>query len=1073
MAAADVDNTGKSLVARLVPRRKRWRVSAGVGVFLVVGLGAIWTQREKIAADIVFEQLEAAGLDATYDIESVAPDRQILANVVVGDPRRPDLTIERVVVHLRYRLGTPAIGRVEVIRPRLYGSYRGGALSFGSLDPLIFSESDEPPGLPDLDLRLVDGRALLETDFGPVGVKAEGEGELDDGFAGIIAATAPSLSGAGCTAGGATLFGRVTTSAGAPRFAGPVRVGRLACPAAGVMLADAALQVDANGSPRLDGFDGRARITTGALTAPGGGANSLSGTLRAATSSGGVNATYSLAGRGVIVPQARFAVVTAEGALRARDSFARIELDTRVRGNGLRAGDAIDRALANGIFATDQTLLAPLLRQARQALAREERGSSMIADLSLRRTVSGIGLVVPSASVRGGSGATLLSLSRFQMSSAGGRRPRLEGNLVTGGAGMPQIAGRMERQPGGTMVLRLRMQEYVAGGASLAVPNLDVAQARDGSLGFSGEVIASGPLPGGSTRGLRLPLSGRWASDGALSLWRRCTEARFDRLAIATLEIDSRRLTLCPPPGSAIVRSDGAGVQIAAGAPSLNIAGRLAGTPVRIASGPIGFAFPGVLRARNLDVSLGPLATASRFLIRDLGAQLGGSDIAGTFADADVSLAAVPLDLTEASGRWRYAGNALTLTDGAFRLRDRAKPDRFEPLAARGATLALEGNVIRALATLRHPASDRAVTDVAIVHALSSGVGHADLAVNGLRFDEALQPDDLTVRALGVIANARGLVNGTGRVDWDARGVTSTGSFSTVGLDFAAAFGPVRGARGTIRFDDLISLTTAPGQRLRVASINPGIEVLDGEVEFGLRGGTLVSVAGGRWPFMGGSLILEPVDLNFGVQEARRYVFRIEGLEAAQFVQQMELGNISATGVFDGVVPIIFDTAGNGRIEGGALDSRAPGGNVSYVGELTYEDLTPIANFAFDALRSLNYRTMTVRMDGALTGEIVTRVRFDGVSQGEGATSNFLTRRLASLPLRFNVNVRAPFYQLITSIRAMYDPAFVRDPRELGLVDDNGLPIRRQVSPPPPAVRPEDVIPNEPAIQTPESETMR
>jgi hypothetical protein len=1072
MAEAEVDNPDKSLVARFVPRRKRWQVTLAVMVLFLVALGVVWTQREKIAADVVYEQLEALGLDATYDVVEVGPNRQVLANVVIGDPARPDLTIEQVTVFLRYRLGVPAIGRVEVVRPRLYGSYREGRLSFGSLDQVLFAPSEEPPGLPDLDLKLVDGRALLETDYGRVGVKAEGEGELDNGFNGIVAAIAPRLADGGCEATGTSLYGTVRTAGGEPSFDGPVRLARLRCAGAGVSLADVAVRLLATGSSDFDELDARARIATGAIAAAGSRTSGLSGSLRASLSADAVDATYSLAARGVAVPQARLALLTAEGALRARGGFERAELDAEVRGNGLRVGDGLDRALAGAQRSGEGTLVAPLLRQMRTALAREERGSSIAADLTLRRTGKVTSLVVPSASLRGGSGASLLALSRFQFSTAGGGLPRLSGNIATGGAGMPRIAGRMERQGAGETVFRLRMQEYAAGGSALAVPQLYVAQARDGSLGFSGEVLASGPLPGGSARGLRLPVSGQWASNGTFTLWRRCTEIAFDRLAFASLELDSRLLTLCPQPGGAIVRSDVRGVSIAAGAPSLDVAGRLAGTPVRIASGPIGFAWPGALSARNLDISLGPADTASRFLVSNLDARLGGAEIAGTFADADVRLAAVPLDLVEAGGRWRYAGGVLALSEGAFTLQDRADPDRFEPLAAEGATLTLEDNVIRALATVRHPASGREVTDVAIVHNLSSAIGHADLVVRGLRFDEALQPDDLTVRALGVIANARGTVTGTGRIDWNAAAVTSTGEFTTQRLDFAAAFGPVRGARGTIRFDDLIGLTTAPGQRLQVDSINPGIEVLGGEVEFALRGGTMLSVAGGSWPFMGGRLILQSVDLNFGVEEERRYVFRIEGLEAAQFVQQMELGNLSARGTFDGLIPIVFDAQGNGRIEGGALDSRPPGGNVSYVGELTYEDLTPIANYAFAALRSLDYQTMTVRMDGPLTGEIVTRVRFDGVSQGEGTSSNFITRQIADLPIRFNVNIRAPFYQLITSIKAMYDPAFIRDPREVGLLDADGRPIRREAAPPLEAIKPEDLIPDEPAIQTQESESM-
>lgn len=1073
MAAAEVDNPDKSIVARFVPRRKRWKVTLAVTLFLVFGLAFVWTQRERIADDIVAQQLARFDLPASYEIVSVAPDRQVLANIVIGDPARPDLTIERAVVHLRYRFGTPAIGRVELESARLYGAYRAGELSFGSLDPLIFSDTGEPPGLPDLDLKLVDARALIETDHGPIGLKAEGEGELDDGFSGILAAVAPRLSGAGCEAAGASLYGQVTTSVGRPRFVGPVRLERLACPTAEMALADASLRLDATAAAAFDRLDVRGRLASGAMTGAGAGAATLSGTMRASLTGEGVDATYSLAARGVAVPQARLAVLTADGAVRARNGLARAEIDAEIRGNGLRVGPTLDRALARGIAASEATLLAPLLRQMRAALAREERGSSLVADVKLRRSGDDFSLVVPSASVIGGSGDMLASLSRFQLTSAGDGLPRLSGNLTTGGAGMPRIAGRMERQEGSRTVFRLRMQEYAAGGSSLEVPQLYVAQARDGSLGFSGEVVASGALPGGSARALRLPVSGQWATSGALALWRQCTEVRFDRLVLANLEFDDRAVTLCPPPGGAIVRSDGAALRIAAGAPSLDIAGRLAGTPIRIASGPIGFAWPGTLSARDLDVALGPPDTTSRFQVSNLDARLGGAEIAGTFTDADVRLAAVPLDVLGAGGNWRYGGGVLTLSDAAFRLEDRSDADRFQPLAAQGASLTLADNMIRALATLRHPASGREVTDVAIAHNLATGIGHADLAVQGLRFDQGLQPDQLTVRALGVIANARGTVTGTGRIDWNPDRVTSSGEFSTERLDFAAAFGPVRGASGTIRFDDLIGLTTAPGQRLRVASINPGIEVLDGEVEFALRDGTILSVVGGEWPFMGGRLILESVDLNLGIEEQRRYVFRIEGLQAAQFVQQMELGNISATGLFDGVIPIVFDAAGNGRIEGGALDSRAPGGNVSYVGELTYEDLTPIANFAFDALRSLNYRSMTLRMDGALTGEIVTRVRFDGVSQGEGASRNFVTRRLASLPIRFNVNVRAPFYQLITSIKAMYDPAFVRDPRELGLIGPDGAPEREVVNPPLPAIRPDDLIPDEPAIQTQESETMR
>jgi hypothetical protein len=159
----------------------------------------------------------------------------------------------------------------------------------------------------------------------------------------------------------------------------------------------------------------------------------------------------------------------------------------------------------------------------------------------------------------------------------------------------------------------------------------------------------------------------------------------------------------------------------------------------------------------------------------------------------------------------------------------------------------------------------------------------------------------------------------------------------------------------------------------------------------------------------------------------------------------MELGNIMATGKFDGTLPLVFDENG-GRIAGGYLSARAPGGNVAYLGELTYKDLSPMGNFAFAALRSLDYRAMRVDMDGSLAGEILTRVSFDGISQGQGTNQNFLTKQVAKLPIRFNVNIKAPFFSLFGSFKSLYDPNLVPDPQKMGLLDKKGSAVRSAAS---------------------------
>jgi hypothetical protein len=615
------------------------------------------------------------------------------------------------------------------------------------------------------------------------------------------------------------------------------------------------------------------------------------------------------------------------------------------------------------------------------------------------------------------------------------------------------------------------MATYQAEGGSVAVPSLAIASKGD-AIGFSGRSIVSGDLPGGHAEGLLLPLSGNWSSAGGLALWRQCTRLTFDSLRYANLTLERHGLTVCPAKGAPIVRYGAGGLRVAAGVPSLDLAGRLGTTPIAIRSGAVGFAYPGALSARQLLVTLGPRDTATTFAVGNLTARIGKT-ISGRFDGTDVTLFAVPMNLVDASGDWGYADGRLTIADGAFRLVDRQQPARFNPLEARGATLALKDNLITAEALLREPSSNAEVTRVAIRHDLASGHGHADLAVDGLTFGRGLQPEKLTPLALGVVANVAGTVTGTGRIDWDEKGVSSSGRFSSDSLDFAAAFGPVKGASGTIVFTDLIGLTTAPNQVLKVASINPGIEVTDGEVSIELKNGQVLTVNRGTWPFMGGTLTMRPVTLNLGTSEQRAYVLEIVGLEASQFVQRMQLENMSATGTFDGELPLIFDVDGNGRIEGGRLTSRG-GGNISYVGALTYKDLSTMANMAFDALRSLDYRKMDITVDGPLTGEIITHVRFDGVSQGAGAKQNFITRRIGKLPFRFVVTITAPFYQVITNIKSMYDPTMIQDPRELAgrglLLDESGnaIPADRLPSSPVPG---EKNTPDEANIQRRESET--
>ncbi|MEO5598986.1 MAG: YdbH domain-containing protein [Novosphingobium sp.] len=1026
-------------------RRTGFVVLGALAVVLLAVLAVLWLNRETIAGNIIARQLKQMGVPATYTIESIGAQRQVLTNILIGDPAHPDLTIERADVEIKPRFGFPAIGRVTVLRPRLYGTYHGGKLSFGKLDAYLFKPSTTPFRLPDLDLAVIDGRGLLVTDNGPIGAKLEGVGPLRSGFAGIVALTAPQLSAQGCRASKASLYGKLSVSAEQPRLVGPLRLATLDCSASGLKLRQAGIQLDTTLDKGLKGAAAQASLASGALDFGSAHALGLSGSARLTYRQAALVAQYEVTGHSLAAAQMNAAALSTKGQLRAQDNFRTLNLEGAVSGSGLALGPGLDHALASAQRAGEGSFAAPLLAQLRGALAREARGSRLAGDFVLRREKGSSSLVVPQAALRGGSGETLLAISRLQLISSG-PTPRLAGNFSTGGTGLPRMTGRMDRDRHGATTVRMTMAPYAAGLSRLEFPELVVAQAANGGVGFSGRAVASGPLPGGSAQQLQLPIDGSWASGGGLALWRGCRTVRFAALAYANLTLERREVTLCPGSGGAMVRSGPRGLAISAGATALDLNGTLGATPIRIASGPVGIGKLGSnsasVHANKLDISLGPVATAASFRLTALDAAIG-SEVTGSFSGTDALLYGVPLDVVGASGQWRYAGGRVDVSAGTFQLLDRMQVDRFKPLIVRDAVLSLADNRLTANARLREPASDRMVADVAIVHDLKVGTGHADISVADLRFDDQLQPDTLSPLALGVIANARGSVNGTGHIDWNQRTVTSSGKFSTTGLDFAAAFGPVKGLAGTVHFTDLLGLITAPDQRLTIASINPGIAVEDGVLSFEMRPESVLMVNGASWPFLDGRMTLLPTRMVLGASEQRRYELKVDGISAAKFVEKMELANMSATGVFDGSLPLIFDQNG-GRIEGGVLTARAPGGNVSYVGALTYKDMGAMANFAFQALRSLDYKQMRIAMDGDLEGELVTRVRFDGVTQGQGAKRNLITKQLSKLPIRFNINVRAPFYQLITSFKAMYDPAYTADPRAVGLLNAQGQPVSGQ-----------------------------
>lgn len=1001
---------------RLASWSRRRRIALGAALVVLVALIGLWVERKPIASRVIDGELARRGVVARYDVRDLGFGRQRLTNVVIGDPRDPDLVADWLETRTRIGFGGASLAAVRAGHVRLRGRMIDGRLSLGEIDKLIPPSSGKAFALPALDVDIADARMRLETPLGVAGLRIAGRGRLDGGFAGTAAVVSDRLAQGDCGADGLRAALRVAVTAGAPRLRGPVQVAAGRC--AGVDVRRGGADIDVVLTPALDGWRGSARLASGPVRGAGARVAGLRGDVTfdgAAQATGGTadltasNVAIAGASAGTLGMAGRYRI----GAAQAFTGTVRVA-DARI---------AADRLPSIGATTGAGTPAAPLIAAVSQAVRGAANGFRGSAALAVRQSGGAGQARITAASLQSVSGARLRIAGGTGLTFGWpGTRLRIDTRLAMAGGGLPDAQVALAQARAGAPITgRATIAPYAAGGARLALAPVVFTATPGGATRIATRVALSGPLGDGRVDGLALPVDLRWNGRETLVANPVCTPVAIQRLAVAGLVLDPLRTTLCPIAGAMVTLADG---RLAGGArlPAVRLAGRLGQTPLTVAAsgaqlrlGDGGFVLDSVA------ARLGSPERITRIDLAQLTGRIAGGGVTGTFGGGAGQIANVPLLLGAAAGDWSLRGGALRLT--ATMTVDDAAPDpRFKTLAARDVTLDLVNGAIATRGTLYEPTKNVKVADVAIGHTLASGRGTADLTVPGIAFTKDFQPELLTRLTFGVVADVRGSVTGDGHIAWSPDGVGSTGTFATKDTDLAAAFGPVTGISTTLRFTDLLGLASAPAQVATIKTVNPGIAVTDGTIVYQLLPDLRVRIDSGRWPFAGGTMTLLPTTLDFTEAAARRMTFRIDGAAADQFLEQFDFKNLSATGVFDGELPMIFDVQG-GRIEGGRLAVRQGGGSLAYVGDLSQKDLGLWGNIAFQALKSLRYRNLTIGMNGPLAGEMVTEVRFAGVTQGQGAKSNFLVRRLQRLPFVFNIRIKAPFRGLLDSAQSFYDPS--------------------------------------------------
>ena len=149
---------------------------------LVVIIAVVWIRARPIATHYLKGEFERRGVQATYHLDRVGLRTQEVHDLVIGDPRRPDLMARHAIIQMRLKWdGSFEVFRVFARGAQLRGRLVHGKVSWGQIDRLLPPPSGKPFQLPNLVLDVADSSISLATPFGPVGLALQGHGNLAAG----------------------------------------------------------------------------------------------------------------------------------------------------------------------------------------------------------------------------------------------------------------------------------------------------------------------------------------------------------------------------------------------------------------------------------------------------------------------------------------------------------------------------------------------------------------------------------------------------------------------------------------------------------------------------------------------------------------------------------------------------------------------------------------------------------------------------------------------------------------------------------------------------------------------------
>jgi len=326
----------------------------------------------------------------------------------------------------------------------------------------------------------------------------------------------------------------------------------------------------------------------------------------------------------------------------------------------------------------------------------------------------------------------------------------------------------------------------------------------------------------------------------------------------------------------------------------------------------------------------------------------------------------------------------------------------------------IEGKPVRYLLDVTAGMPNLRYLKLTAEHVPENGEGKLAVQLTPLHFEpRGLQPSAL-FPVLEAFKNVSGSVNANATVDWSKQGVSqSHGKVKLHGISFMHEAANVNDLNAMLSLNDLIALSSPPGQRVTVRRIDPGVPLENLHITYQIRPAKLPRLALEDMHFsvMDGTVSLAPTVINPASPRSDLRV-HIDHINLATFFDLINVKGLTASGHLSGDIPIALEKK-RVLITNGHLAAEAPG-VLRFQSEKAAQFLAGAGeemNLLLQALQDFHYSELALNLDKSVEQDLIAKLSLLGnnpaVKEGQ--------------PFRLNIKLETDIDKILDTINHGYN----------------------------------------------------